>query len=428
VRVACLFFTQEVRIQEFAQACIRFSPQICVIEPNVILIEIGKCLKLYNEQSFVARAGVLLRRFKTEATIVISEDIPSALALARARGQSVDDLPIESLEDFADPFRTDPAGRKLILKMVESIRRLGIKTMKQFRTIPASQLPSRFGGVGLFCRQRLDGASELPWPHWSPPDSYIETSELMPSEYCANLEPLLFKAKSALDCLFSRLRGKFLRAERIKLTLELEKYSTVKKPVREWSFEFISPQGSTSGFLPILRERLSWDLQKEPIESYVTSMRFEVTAVVHGFDSQRNFFHSRDDFDEAMGSLFGQLEEFLGKDRVFWARVTEQRFPEKSWSKSKGGAEPHAEIHGKYPMRPTRIFKVPVPMGVIEGRVLLKGRRYKAIRWSQLERLALDWLDDCPARNYYRVDLESGQALWVFSDPGHHFFVHGYFE
>ena len=319
-------------------------------------------------------------------------------------------------------------GRKWVGKMIEALKRLGIKNVGHFKTLPVKQFPSRFGSIGLYCRQQIEGGMSLPWPHWEPPESFSERMELLSSEYCSNLEPLLFKAKEIIDRVFSRLRGKFLRADKVQVSIELEKYSTIQNPLRTWTFEFISPQGSTSGFLPILRERLNWDLQKEPIGSYVTAMKVEVISFSLGRDAQRNFFHSREERNEVMGSFFGQMEEFLGKGQVFWASVTEERFPEKSWVKKRNPELQTVSLIKRYPKRPTRVFKTPVPITVIQDRIVLKGQNYKVRKWSSVERLSLDWLDDVPSRNYYCVDLEKGTTLWVFTDPGHNYFLHGYFE
>ncbi len=436
MRVACILLSKAIdhsSLLEFAEACLRFSPQIALREPNIVFIEISKCSSLYSENSFIARMQVLLRRFNIGGKIAISGDIPSSLALARYQVHCVDQLPvdqlpIESLDDFGDPFGSDPLGRKSILKMIESLKRLGIHTILKFKSIPISSIPSRFGGLGLYCRQRIEGAADIPWPYWKPPETFIERIELLPSEYCSEIEPLLFKAKEILDRLFSRLRGRVLRAERIRFSMELEKYSTVKNSIREWSFEFITPQGSTSRFLPILRERLNADLCRTPIESFVTAMTCDVLSTTVGQSAQRNFFHSKEVFDEAMGSLFGQLQEYLGRDRVFWAKTTEERFPEKSWEKINQRDCLQVDLKDKYPRRPTRIFKSPIPVSVIQDRIVFKGKAFKSVRWSKVERLSLDWLDDVPARNYYRVELVGGRALWIFSDPGHHYFVHGYFE
>lgn len=440
MRVACLQFSQELKLAEFAEACVRFSPQLSLREPNTLFIEIGKCRTLYSETSFIARAQVLLRRFGLTARIGIADDIPTAAVFARfgtpaGAGKSggpvgIDSLPLEILTEYGDPFGRDPDGRQAILKMVDSLERLGIKTIAQFKTLPISHFPSRFGSLGLHCRQRLEdgGTQNLPWPHWEPPETFTERVELLPSEFCADLEPLLFKSKEILDRIFSRLRGRFLRADRMAVRLELEKYSTVKNPLRAWTFDFIAPQGSTVGFMPMLRERLNWDLQKEPIESYVIAMTVEVLAHSAGNANQNHFFHSRGDSKEEMGSFFGQIEEYLGKGQVFWAQVTEERLPETSWAKSRLPDPGAVDLNGRYPRRPTRIFARPLSITVIQDRLVLKGRTYKIAQWSAVERLSLNWLDDSPARNYYQVDLDSGTRLWVFTDPGHHYFVHGYYE
>ncbi len=436
MRVACLFFSKpssQSKLSDLAEACLRFSPQIAVRESEAIFIEIGKCQALYSERSFLFRAQVLSRRFGWDARVTISDDIPSALALARHAKASVDSLPVESLVDFADPFGVDPKGRASIGALVEAVQRLGIETLAEFKTIPSQSLPSRFGSLSLLCRQRLENASHLPWPTWSPPEHFEEKCELLPSEYCSEIEPLLFYAKSMLDRIFGRLRGRALRAERIAFSIELEKYSTTKEPIREWLFELITPQGAALGFLPILRERLNWDLSRTPIHSYVHTLKCSVLATTPGRSAQRDLFASHDsnsqlDQQEALGSLFGELEEFLGKSHVFWAQTTEERFPERSWVRASQKDAPQADLQDRYPKRPTRIFKNPVPVTVIQDRLVFKGRKFKSTRWSKVERLSLDWLNDTPARNYYRVDLEGGQTLWVFSDPQHHYFVHGYFE
>jgi len=438
MKVACILLSPQkalpidFQIIPFAEACLRFSPQIAIREPNTVFIEIGKCSLLYSERSFLARVQVLLRRFGVDAKIAIAGDLPSSLALARYGVQGgLDALPLDALEYLSDPFGTDPLGRKSVVKMIEALKRLGIETLRQFKTISPSQIPSRFGGLGLYCRQQMEGTVCFPWPYWRPPEKFLERIDLLPSEFCSELEPLLFKAKQMLDRLFSRLRGRMLRAERIRFSLELEKYSTIKNPLREWTFELICPQSSTGGFIPILRERLNWDLGRTPIESYIIAMSCHILSTTPAQSLQRSLLNTRENFEyeEAIGSLFNQLEEYLGKDCVFWARVTEERFPEKSWVKAKQKNEPQADLNGRYPKRPTRVFKTPIPITVIQDRIIFRRRSFKSVHWSRVERLSLDWIDDVPARNYYRVDLEGGRSLWIFSEaPGHYYFAHGYFE
>jgi hypothetical protein len=405
---------------------------MAVRKTEAVFIEIGKCSQLYSERSFIMRAQVLLRKFGLQARIAIAHDISSALALARYQRSQVDDLPIDALEEWGDPLGIDRGGNRTLLKMIEVLKNLGVNTLLQFKAIPVSTLPSRFGGIGLYCRQKLEEEAEIVWPYWKVPESFSERLEFLSSEFCFDLEPLLFKAKEALDRLFSRLRGRCLRAEKIRFAFELEKNSTVTSPLREWTFELITPQGSTFGFLPILKERLYSDLSRSPLASSVVALQGEVlTATPSGKSHQMSLDQAGEGSlpsDEAWGSFVGELREYLGQHRVFWAQTTEERLPEKSWIKTTQSDCSQVNLEGRYPLRPTRIFKVPLPVTVIEDRLVVKGKKFKSIRWSRVERLSLDWLEDQGARNYYRVDLEGGRAVWIFSDSQHHFFAHGYFE
>jgi hypothetical protein len=428
MRVACIFALSEVNIEGLAQACVRFSPQISVRHPNIIFIEIGKSRSLYSEDSFLARTKVLLKRFKINARISIDSDLPRALARARFDCAQVGSLPVKALLDFADPFGLDPKGQKSMEKMTLALKRLGIHSISQFQTIPANHLPSRFGRLAQYSRQLLTDASYLPWPGWVPPATYEDKLELLPSEHCYDIEPLLFLGKKIIDRLFSRLRGTYLQADRIEFEVKVEKTSITQKPVRSWSFEFISPQRSTSGFLPILRERLNSDLNKDPLEGPAIELICRVPLFSRSQNTQRHFFTQCDDFDEKMGSFFGQMEEYLGKGQVFWADITEERFPEKSWLKTKKLKPQTISLNKIYPVRPTRLFRSPIPVSVIENRILIRGKAYKVLQWSAVERISVGWLDDQKPRNYYRVSLEGGQSIWVFSDSEHHYFAHGYFE
>ena len=428
MRVACVFFKKEVSVAAFAEACLRFSPQMAVREPNILLIEIGKCLKLYSELNFRHRLRILLDRFGHPAQIALADDIPTAMALAKFPQESLETLPLECLFDFADPFGNDDVGKKSLYKMVESLSHLGLKTLNDFKALPVSQVPSRFGALGYFCRSRIAEAGLMAWPLWRAPERIVEQITLLEHENYVELEPLLFRMKTALDRVFLRLCGKSLRADEIRITLDLEKYSSVLRPKRVWNFEFISPLGSTSTFLPILRERLSWDLQENPIESQVLAIHVEVLTASLRNDSQSDFFNAQNMESEKLGSFFGQIEEFLGKGKVYWSSVNEERYPEKSWQRLRFPSGKSADIKDYYPKRPTRLLQSPVPLTMLDNKVFIKGKAYEIEKCSQVERLSLDWLNDMPARNYYEVDLKSGLTLWIFSDSSHHFFMHGYFE
>ena len=100
---------------KLAEFFLRFSPQICVRNDRAIFVEIGKCSALYSEKSFLARAQILLRKNGYTARIGIGQNVTDSLTLVKYQVESVDQLPLCSLIEFADPFDRDPHFRNPFL-------------------------------------------------------------------------------------------------------------------------------------------------------------------------------------------------------------------------------------------------------------------------------------------------------------------------
>lgn len=461
-RIVCLWVepAKKTQLLALAEECLRWSPQLAIRESGAVFIEVGKCQALYSENKFLNHMKSFVEGLNLKFQAAVASDLPSALALAQyapgfgtrhtdlSEVQAIARLPIEALLSFSDPLGLDPDGQKSLLKMTETLKRLGVRQVGKFQELPSAQLPSRFGALALYCKQRLEKTREFPWRYWIPPLRFFRRMDFLPSEFCSEIEPLLFRAKEVLDQIFGALSERGLGAERITFSIELEKNSLVQVPVRTWSFELLVAQGATSGFLPILRERLSRDLERSPLPTLAIAMSCEAFSVVHARGAQKSLGAAMTAFgsafggalspeqEESLGTLVGELEELLGDRQVFWAKTTENRFPEKSWEKLRqrpAATEPpegraSRDLTDQIPLRPTRIFKNPIPVTLLQDRVVLRGRVFRILRSSLCERISGDWLDEVPARNYYQVDIEGGKRFFIFSDPGHHFFIHGYFE
>lgn len=428
MRVACLWFQEETDTSIIAEALLRLSPQISVRKGRAIFVEIGKCRRLYSEESFRLRAKVILRRFGVEASIGIGSNIHQALIIAKFGGKR----PLDTLYDYADPFATDPDSSKAVARMIDALEALGVHDLESFRAIPLWQFPSRFGALGSFCRQRVnDGAgeeSDFAWPHWEPAEKIEERIELAHEDLCGSIEPLLFHSRTLLDRIFSRLKGRGLRLMSMKLEVRIEKYSTIKNPSRVWKFDFMLPHGSAQAVLPVIQERLARDIEKQPFESLALSIRYEVLETAPGYSAQKNLFHERDEQQERFHSAIEHLSESLGKGRVFQVVTQEERIPEKSWSKRAHAGEKCAELEGRIPLRPTRLFPSPQRVEIRLEKLVFKNREFKIKNWSRVEKISTGWLDTLKSRDYFRLDVESGPALWIFRDAQSDYYLHGYFE
>jgi hypothetical protein len=454
VRVACVYFPTPRDLTSFSEACLRFTPEIAVRPERAVFLEIGKCRSLYSEESFRKRMQVMLGRYGDsylrDARVGIADDATRALVCARyavepgAEGAlDFAALPFESFHDFADPFGlTNEKNRKPLAAMIRSLGLLGLGSVADFLRVPAAELASRFGAISLHVRSQIENSRGATWPQWAPREVIEETLELAHDDYCTSLEPLLFQTKGALDRVYARLQGRGLRCAGLGLELFLERHSAVRRPVRTFDFEFMMPQGSTRGTLPILQERLDREFAGTPLESAVLRLRLVVRETTPGYQRQQHLFDRRDDLDEAYHSIMAHLAESVGPGQVFRAVVREARLPEKSWKKREREDELHADVETQVAVRPSRLLARPRKIEVTREKIFLKvagrGRAaagfksYTIRSWSKVERISADWLESpvfqAVARNYYQVEIAEGPPLWIYEDEKHEFYLHGWYE
>ncbi|MBI3544250.1 MAG: hypothetical protein HY075_13350 [Deltaproteobacteria bacterium] len=426
-RVACLLLKgKAVPILELAEACHRFSPQIAVRDKEAVFLEIGACRNLYSEQSLLMRLNVLAQRFGCFGQVGFADDAPTALALARFGVSSRDKLPLEALYDYASPFGHDDASYKKVMGLIVTMHMLGLSHLKDFAELPTKTLASRFGSHGVELSLRLHNRAPFAWPRFTPAEKVSEKAELHElSELpiCTDLEPLLFVLKGLSDRTMARLRGRAQRLSTFNLTLDLEKGR------REWKIELPVPQGSTAGLLPILRDRLGFDLQKKPLENTIVRVQLDVVETTPANRSQRDLFDEGGDTAEAWDALVGRLRQKLGKDSAFVANQVDEYLPERAWARA---LEALDRLPTELPPRPARVLRKPIPLKQ-DGQFLVGQKKWRVSEWHGPERIAVEWWMDPELegfkRDYYRIVTEAGEQLWVYSAPARQgYYLHGYFD
>lgn len=438
MRVVCLWFPTPAPVAKVAENCLRFSPQICLRPDQALFIEIGKCRQLYSEESFLARLQVVLRRMNLHAQIALGTDIPDSLVMAKYQTANPENLPLHALLDLADPFNRDPVLQKYVTKLITSFQDLGVRNLREFKKIPTAELTTRFGPVGILCKQRTLGEMSIPWPHWVPAEVVSERTEFSYFEFYGELEPILFELKKQLDQIFTRLWSRALKAQKIEVRIFCERNSQNPDPFIPFEFDFLLPQSTTKGALNIIRERLSRDFQRRPVKSPIEALETTVRETVPHALGQKNFLHRRDETAEQLHALLGQLSEAHGRDNIFQAELTEERRPEKSWRKnfkiSHDTAKTRVELKGRIPLRPTYLMK-PERIEVTGQMLHIRKKPFQIIKWSEMtERITGGWLESNTEhfslaydRNYYQVELETGVRLSIYQTPDQDFYLHGYF-
>jgi len=458
MRVVCMLFCNPSPISEIAEACYRWTPQVALSGEEAIFLEIEKCHRLYDERTLVLRLRGLLKRFGAQARIAVADDVFMSLAQAKYPRKENAFLPLEALLDVANPFKKNDVTTKNVLAMIEELKRLGLKTLGDFTELPVKELSSRFQYQGLELHRRLingqfDESLSL-WPRFIPPDKIRESVNLEYEENCQTLEPLIFVIKKIVGRAMARLAARGERLSRATLSFKLEKFSTVKNFKRLWVFDLPLSQGTVTGLLPLIHERLNFDLGREPLPSSVIEMNFEVLETVPGQYFQRHFFSKKEEEQEAWNSLITRLCEKIGrsytKEGAFVGEPVQSYKPERAWKRTiteqkteeSVGCAVGGHLIGvdiPLPDRPLRLLQNPEPLRKVENS-LIGGRamkKWEILDWEGPERLSGEWWGSEFRREYFRVGTKSGEQLWIYRIPGKvsgdsidpsEVYLHGYFD
>ena len=418
-RIACLLVMErlqkEATLESLAEACGRFAPLIAVRSGEAIFLDITGTGGLYSENGLTQRLFILARRLGMKKAQVGFADSAS-YALTSARYPRIQTLPLAALHDLASPFRADPELSIKIHKMSEKLISLGVRNVQDFLNLPRQSLSTRFGKEIYELSLRARGELECAWPEFKPAQKIIVKAEI---DETIGLDPLFFTLRGMIDPLMARLRGRSERLSAFQLEFELVKWSTLKASSRDWKIHLSIPQGSTAGLLAILRERLQFDVSREPFEAPVQAVSITVLETAPGIGAQRDFYNQREEESESWNALLGRLSQALGDENVFQASCVERHRPENAWTKSK----PTQSITVPKKNRPTRLLKDPVLIKMPEA-------WWQSLKHTGPERISGDWWDSAFDRDYFQAITADGEKLWIYEDrtkPGN-YFLHGYFD
>lgn len=442
-RIACLLLQTPLsgrELEQLARSCAHLSPQIALRPTNAVFLEIGAMHNLYSEES-VSDELLRLARPLGGGSVAVAGSASRAYVLARYPHVMETEWPLEALYDLATPFGADPELEKKITKMNESLHSLGISNVHQLNLLPKPTLASRFGAEALELIGRLRGTMDPPWPAFRVQEAIAERIEIEGIE--PGIEPLLFVLRGVLDKIMNRLATRSERASVLKIEFEMVRWNTGrmsgKFKTREWTLPLPVAQGSSSGVLPILRDYLSQQFQKRPLEAPLQAIRIEVLESTPGGGSQPHFFEKREQEGESWQALIGRLIHELGAENVFQARAQERYLPENAWSRELPHPldKPASQTKTRRFSRPSRLLKKPEPLSRVGNLISHpNGSQWHACKWLGPERISTEWWSgthsDAPQeRDYFKLVTQSGEILWVYLDPESKLgklYLHGFFD
>lgn len=413
-------------LQSLAEWCIRFTPIAATAPPDSILLDISGCAHLWGGERFYLE-HILERLGKGgyEAKAAIADTIGAAWAMARyGMSKTIVDRGRQSDALAALP----PAALRVDSKVLARMEKLGFRRIGQFMSMPRSMLRRRFGNALLLrLGQALGNEPEI----LEPIVPQLPYQERLPClEAIRTATGIEIALRRLLDALCERLvkenkgiRSGILKAYRVDGNIQHIAIGTSRasqSPAHLFKLfalkiDTIEPALGIELFVleaPLVEDvpkpqEALWNAQGNPIK--VAELLDTIAGKV-GMAAIRRYLPQENHWPERSIRPTTSLDET----------------PEIDWPSDK--------------LRPLHLLSKPEPISVM---VVLpdhpplsfthKQRVYRLVRADGPERIEQEWwMEGGLARDYYRVEDESGARYWLFrlgeyekDDPK--WFLHGFF-
>ncbi|NCC22310.1 MAG: DNA polymerase Y family protein [Alphaproteobacteria bacterium] len=417
-------------LASMADWSIRYTPLVSLSPPDGLVFDITGCAHLLGGewpmlQDIRARFG----RFGYDIRVAMADTPGAAWAFSRygRRGDAI--IPPGGQKDAIGPLPA--AALRLDEDVVLRLNRLGLKSIRQLIGLPRASLTRRFGRE--LCRrldQALGEAGESLLFH-RPEEPYMER---LPC-----LEPVIHRAgiDVALQDLARRLCQRLSREKR---GLRRACLAVHRVDGRSQSVEIGTgrPTRSEAHILRLFSEKLGQIAPGFGIELFVLTAPHteEMTA------EQDGFLESGHGGKDTLPELADRLATRLGRSNVYRLLPRESHIPERAVRRTSSFDDTACCAPWPANPRPLHLLRRPEPIEatapVPDYPPMLfrhKGALHRVRRADGPERIEPEWWRfRGPARDYFRVEDESGQRYWVYRSgayrPGEsaNWFLHGYFS
>ncbi len=382
----------------------------------------------HGYDTLLARLSRAFAKKNIEARFAIAPTIGAAWALSRF-GRNTPAILDKSVK-IEDALSLLPLqALRLQRETVLSLKQLGINTVAQVLKLPSHSLTQRFGPLLLKRINQAIGLQEEAL-------HFAKAKEVFEAEKIFDI-PLLNhnSLKTVIIDLFKMVLGKLgQRSKRASsFTIEIHKLDRERNLsvcTREVALYHASTKEShiTSVIQPVVESVVA--------EEGVCLVRVAAHLISAQNAEQKLLIetvreHSEEVFKKAGGELLNHLVVRLGKDKVMQVSFEASWIPEKSFSYHSVQREKQKALQDFIATdRPPYFLSTPQPAQVVAlmpdsppARIIWQGQRLKIIHGKGPERINAEWWHSqlnseisLDARDYFKIQDETGRWLWVFRD------------
>jgi hypothetical protein len=453
--VLCLYFDEDAlqSLEHFAEFSYQFSPRVGVRKSDAVFLDFKGTSRLYDLEAIKKKIQEDITALGLLCQFGEGRTASEALVRAKFAIPSGSPFPLRALFDFIHPFGAGDAAKRRVFELESKLTQLGLTCLSEVRAIPKDQFFLRFGKQSNSILLSLEDPDSISWQLYVPQEKMIEEISLLSHESlspCSDVGALLFLIKRLISNLCMRLELKLQKVHRLTLELELDLKSSSEERSRErsrsWELQFPFALSSPQKIFIFMKEKLENDLSRHPLRHSAVLLRLTASETVFAPGSSESFLPEaekggEDDWKNLIQSLCARLS----KNQIFFFTKTGKHLPEETWRRI-FPEDPSIlkrdclsnQILG--PERPSRLLSEPLKLKVDPPWVSLPGTAGKGFHLRQLalpEKIYAEWwkqefsVSPEGFRQYFKVCLNSGEVLWVFSlvqENRRAFYLQGYFD
>lgn len=399
--------TEERQLLALAGWAYCYSPQVAVLPPGRLLLELGNSRRLFGG------LGALVGRMRDELVALdqplrlsLGPNPTAARVLVRVAGvpELIEDAP--ALQRLLD--RLPLASSGLPEAAVELLLGSGFRQLGDLAPLPRAELTRRIGPAGMLHLDQLYGRVREHPTCWQPPDRYEQAIDLAAATHSS--QGLLFPLRRLLTELALHLAARDGGVQEFALRL-----GHPSRPATRLTVGLLAPRRDAAGLFELARMQLErCALPDEVISLAVVAEQLPTLRPVH-----HDLFEPARSPAQSWTELAERLRARLGPDALSGLAVHADHRPEWAQRMPALGSRAAAEAGIPAGERPLWLLPRPLPLRQPLARIL-----------AGPERIESGWWDGGDTRrDYYIVLCRNGQRAWVFAVPGvrEEFMLHGWF-
>ena len=294
------------------------SPRVEDAAPDIVFADVGGMERLFEGDSGEHDMG--------QAAIVAAEalDLPVRVGIAGNK------LAARIAARMPDSPKVVAAGKEILFlaplplahlhldrRLIDTLRRWGVRTLGDFARLPADRTASRLGPAGVSAHQAARGIDSSPLAPYHPPPTFHEGMEL---EWpVVTVDPLLYALRQSLERTRKRLEREDLACALLELELGLEPEGAEHRRIR-----LPAPTRDVDALLALTRLELESKPPRAPVIAFIS-----ITHPDRPRRGQITLFGAPEIHPDKLAGTLAHLAARLGPERVGSPRTIDGHLPER---------------------------------------------------------------------------------------------------